>query len=359
MPSLPRALAGLSVLGATTLLALADDPSPVVKKKSAEVPGAAEVRFADGSTVRMVLTQSTVDVVTRYGKLSVPVADVRKIEFGLRYPDGVQSRIDAEIHRLASDDAKARDAASRELLTFRELAYPGLKRATTGTDADLAKRATGVLKQLEEKVGADKARVRDQDTVHTSEFTVVGRIDAPAFKGRTTYFGEVTVQLAEVLTIRFLAGTAGEAELAIDAAKYAALTHDVWLDTEVDVAEGMPLEIVASGQVDLWPMGGNYKTGPDAQPRQGTSQDGNPSGMLLARIGEKGKTFPIGLKYSGSPSESGRLYLRIACSPWNNASSGTYVVKINPGADAVPAPRLVEQPFGPPPGPKAPPPIAK
>src|SRR5262249_25287866 len=238
-----RALAGLSVLGATTLLALADDPSPVVKKKSAEVPGAAEVRFADGSTVRMVLTQSTVDVVTRYGKLSVPVADVRKIEFGLRYPEAVQSRIDAEIPRLASDDAKARDAASRELLTFRERAYPGLKRATTGTDADLAKRATGVLKQLEEKVGADKARVRDQDTVHTSEFTVVGRIDAPAFKGRTTYFGEVTVQLAEVRTIRFLAGTAGEAELAIDAAKYAALTHDVWLDTEVDVAEGMPLEI--------------------------------------------------------------------------------------------------------------------
>src|SRR5262245_4870575 len=181
MSSFPRAFAGLSVLGTTALLAFADDPSPVVKKKSADVAGSAEVRFADGSAVRMVLTQSAVDVVTRYGTLSIPVADVRKIEFGLRYPDGVQARIDAEIHRLVSDDARTRDAAARELLTFRELANPALKRATTATDTALAKRATDVLKQLEEKVGPDKARVRDQDTIHTSEFTVVGRIDTLGF----------------------------------------------------------------------------------------------------------------------------------------------------------------------------------
>jgi len=78
----------------------------------------------------------------------------------------------------------------------------------------------------------------------------------------------------------------------------------------------------------------------------GTSPDGNPSGMLLGRIGEKGKVFQVGAKYSGTPSESGRLYLRIACSPWNNASTGSYAVKINPNADSraamPPAPRPVK-----------------
>ena len=39
--------------------------------------------------------------------------------------------------------------------------------------------------------------------------------------------------------------------------KYAALSQDVWLDTEVDVAEGATLEIAAAGIVDLWPPGGS------------------------------------------------------------------------------------------------------
>ena len=68
-------------------------------------------------------------------------------------------------------------------------------------------------------------------------------------------------------------------------------------------------------------------------PRMGTSPDGNPSGMLLGRIGDKGKPFQLGAKYTGTVPDAGRLYLRIACSPWNNASTGTYTVKINPNAD--------------------------
>ncbi|HKB04606.1 MAG TPA: hypothetical protein VKD90_20450 [Gemmataceae bacterium] len=328
-----RAVAGLCLAGGLSLLVVAQEASPAARKKAPDTPGAAEVRFADGSTVRMFLAQSAVEITTRYGKLSIPVEDIRRIEFGFRYPDGMQARIEAEVERLASTDAKVREAAARELLTFRELAYPSLKRATAGPDPDVAKRAVDVIKQLEAKVGADKLKVRDQDTVHTSEFTAVGKIEAAGFKGRTAYFGDVTVQLAEVRTIRFLAGTSGEAELVIDAARYAALSQDVWMDTEVDVSEDATLEIIASGVVDLWPMGGNYKTGPDAQPRMGTSPDGNAAGMLLGRIGEKGKVFQVGSKYNGTPSESGRLYLRIGCSPWNNASTGQYTVKINPNAD--------------------------
>lgn len=65
-------------------LAIADEPGAVVKSKSPEAPGLAEVRFADGSTIRMVLTQTAVEVSTRYGKLEVPVAHIRRVEFGFR-----------------------------------------------------------------------------------------------------------------------------------------------------------------------------------------------------------------------------------------------------------------------------------
>jgi hypothetical protein len=343
MSPLPR-LVTLACLAGLALAARADDPPG--KKKPADPPELAEVRMADGSAVRMTLTQSVVEITTRYGKLEVPVGDVRRIEFGFRYPDGVLPRIEASARQLDATDPRDREAAVQGLLEYRELSYPTLKRLAGGTDAELAKRAAEVIRKLEEKVGADRLKVKDLDTIHATEFTLAGRIEAPTLKARTTYFGEVTVQVSELRTIRFLGGTGGEAELVVEAAKYAALSQDVWLDTEVDVADGAAVEIQAAGIVDLWPQGGNYKVGPDAMPRMGTSPDGNPSGMLLGRIGEKGKVFQVGAKYSGTPSESGRLYLRIACSPWNNASTGSYTVKINPNADSgaatPPAPRPVK-----------------
>jgi hypothetical protein len=309
----------------------ADPPAP--KPKSADPSGMADVRFADGSSVRMLLTQSSVDITTRYGKLSVPVADIRRIEFGTRFPAGLQDRIDAAIGKLTDPDAKVRREVETELRGLREQAYPALKRAAASADVDRALQATLLVRWLEEKVGKDNLKVRDQDTIHAAEFTASGRIEAPTLQGRTTYFGEVTVRVAELRSIRFFGGPGAETELAIDAAKHAALSQDIWLDTGVDVSEGATLEVIAAGIVDLWPMGGNYKVGPDGMPRQGTSPDGNLPGMLLGRIGERGKVFPIGAKFLGPVSDGGRLYLRIACSPWNNASSGSYTVKINPNAD--------------------------
>jgi len=256
--------------------------------------------------------------------------------------DRAEAKIDAAITRLTDADPKVRLAAESELREFRELAYPMLKRAAAGTSSiDRSLQATLLVKWLEEKVGPEKLKIRDQDVIQAAEFTIAGKIEAPSVTGCTPYFGDVTVQVAEVRSIRFLAGPGAETELTIDAARYAAMAQDVWLDTEVDLAEGAAIEISAAGQVDLWPQGGNYKVGPDAQPRQGNSPDGNPAGILLGRIGERGKAFHIGSKFRGSLSESGRLYLRIACSPWNNASTGGYAVKIDPNADLDETPAVV------------------
>jgi hypothetical protein len=329
--TLVRRYLSIAVVGSVALIAGADDPP--TKKGTPEPPESAEVRMADGSVVRMLLTQSDVDITTRYGKLSVPVADIRRIEFGFRYPAGAEERIHTAIDKLTLTNAKDREAASEELVGYGAIAYPALKRIAAGTDTEISTRARAVMRKIEEKLGADKLKSRDQDVIHTTEFVVAGRIEAPTLKGRTTYFGEVAVQVSEVRTIRFLGGTGVETELSIDAAKYAAITRDVWLDTEVDVNEGATLQIQAAGIVDLYPSGGNYKVGPDAMPRQGQAPDGTPSGMLVGRIGSNGKPFQVGAKYSGNVAESGRLYLRIESSPWNNASTGGYAVKIIPNAD--------------------------
>ena len=52
------------------------------------------------------------------------------------------------------------------------------------------------------------------------------------------------------------------------------------------------------------------------------------AGALVARIGETGKALHVGERYDGTPTEEGRLYFHIVPSPWNNASTGSYRVRV-------------------------------
>src|SRR5262245_31574392 len=74
-------------------------------------PGEVEVSLANGSVVRMTLVTDKIDIVTPYGKLSVPPRDVRRIDFGLHLPEGADKKIEAAIKQLSSTEFKEREAA--------------------------------------------------------------------------------------------------------------------------------------------------------------------------------------------------------------------------------------------------------
>ncbi len=65
-------------------------------------PGEAEMTFANGSVVRMALLPGDIEINTEFGKLTVPVRSIRRIDFGLHRPDGMDKKIDAAVKRLAS-----------------------------------------------------------------------------------------------------------------------------------------------------------------------------------------------------------------------------------------------------------------
>ena len=54
----------------------------------------------------------------------------------------------------------------------------------------------------------------------------------------------------------------------------------------------------------------------------------NYSGALFGRVGDASEAFYIGDRYEGAQGREGKLYLHIVPSPWNNASTGAYQVKI-------------------------------
>src|SRR5262245_60212906 len=105
-------------------------------------------RLRDGSNVLVTVLEENLEVLTRYGRLKVPVAEVQKIEFGLRIPDVEAKKIDEAIKLLSSSEFDQREEAARNLVTYGVKAIPRLQSATKSSDAELKERARIALGEI-------------------------------------------------------------------------------------------------------------------------------------------------------------------------------------------------------------------
>ena len=160
---------------------------------------------------------------TRYGKLTVPTNDIIRIDLGCRLPERAAEKIDKAIKQ------------------------------------------------------------QDYAVIKTSEFVIVGGIEDLTLKAKTTYFGEVKLDLADVCSLRSLAHTQ-ETEVSVEAAKYYVCTRgSQWLDTGVEVAGETELTITASGKINVDPHRGQIGiSGPAGNPTLlAETAFGHPIGALL------------------------------------------------------------------------------
>jgi len=274
----------------------------------------------------MTILQEELEVQTKFGKLNIPLAEVRRIEFGLHVPADVNQQITQSIKRLASEVYKERDVASKDLMQVGHFAYPSLQKASKSGDVEVAYRAAGLIKQIAERVSPDLLKLRDEDVIHTAEFTVIGRITSETLKAHSPHFGEVLLKLSELRTMH-MRQQGGKQELIVDAGKHGSAL-DQWFDTGVSVDPQQRLSITCEGQVDLWPQGpGQYLAAPKGYNTAGKGGQFM-AGALVGKVGENGKAFFVGDRYDAAIHEEGKLFLLIIPSPWNNASTGQYRVRI-------------------------------
>ena len=295
-----------------------------------------EIRLADETQMKVTLLDQSVVLVTKYGKLTIPATEVRRLEFGFRYPEGMEAKINKAITELGSPEFRTREAAEQTLSEIGFYAIPALRRAVKSDDPEVVRRAQAVLKFLEGKLTPEKLELRDYDTVEAAEFTVKGRLELTTLKVRTKFFGEATVKITDIRAFRSL-GSAATGEFTLDADKYAKMNQADWLETSVEVTPGQQLEVTATGKIDQWPQGpGQYMVEAGGLPNyaaggqlpSGGQRIGIP-GQLIGRIGPNGTPFALGASYKGKVTENGRLYLRISPSPWNCDSTGSYKVSVN------------------------------
>ena len=363
MSRLMIALAGLFVAGLFFTASLAqekaiDDPKAIEPKKEEPkkvigggtkanaietIPGDCEIHFLNGSKVRMVIQSDKLDIATAYGKLSVPVKDVRAIEFGLHFPEGMEAKIEAAIKGLGSSDYREREKADKALVDLGPWSYPVVLEASRGKELEVSKRAKDIVAKLQAKHTKKDLKVAGDDKGVTPNFTVVGRILTTTVKAKTEYFGEQELSLAKMRTLRSMGGGSPDMEFALDAGKYA--NAGQWFDTGYQCDGRTTISIVAKGMIDVWPQqNGQFVCGPagfqntpNGGGRGGFMKGGRKlgnvlnnnihGGMLIGKIGESGEFFQIGDQFDGIPEGEGTLFLHIGPSQWGQ-SVGSFDVKI-------------------------------
>lgn len=312
-------------------------PAPEARRAD---PREVEVRFVNGSKVMMTLLQEQIEVVTRFGKLTIPPEEVRYIEFGLHLPPGTDEKIQAALGRLESDNYKQREAALKELIALGAHAYPALQNAAKGAGMESAQRIKQALKAIEQKVPAHLLRLKEDDLVQTSKFALSGRIVTPAIKARAEYFGELELKPPQLRSIRQVADAVRK-EVLVDAAKHGRQNAQ-WLDTGFKVEANARLVITASGEVDMNPQqpgqmvagpagmnNNNFRVGFRGGPGMGL--ENLQPGTLLGKIGDKGTPFVVGDRYEGTAPRGGKLMLYIFPLNWNPGMppGGSYQVRIS------------------------------
>ncbi|MBI2804109.1 MAG: hypothetical protein HYX68_03895 [Planctomycetes bacterium] len=304
------------------------------------VPGEVEVIFRNGSKIRLIIKSEKLEIASIYGKLSVPIEDVKAIEFGLRFPEGAAARIDAAVKNLGHGDYRERQKAVRTLIILGPYSYSAVVRASQLKDRDVASRTKEILDTLRAKHAKKDLQTNVDDRVITPTQTLVGRILTRSVKTQAEYFGEMEHQLANMRTLRAVSGPGLDLEVKVDAGKYA--IQNQWMETTYEVDGQTEIIITAKGFVDTWPQGpGQYMTGPsgNAAGRFAGGPGAFPGGRIIingqsnggmrfGKIGENGDPFIIGDRYVGKPEAEGKLYLHIGPIPWNCPSAGAYDVKI-------------------------------
>lgn len=183
---------------------VAPDPSP------GSQPTEVEVRCIDDSTIKLKILDDRLELVTRYGLLQVPMCDVRRIEFASRTPADVADKVAAAIARLGHPDFNVREAASAELRGYRERSYRPLLKAIKHQDPEISRRAEEAVRHLQTRLTPQQLEPKEFDVVHTEDSKITGKLTAVSLRVLTFQFGEQTLRLADLRTLRSAAGVAAD-----------------------------------------------------------------------------------------------------------------------------------------------------
>ena len=297
-----------------------EEPGVEIPRKPVVPLGPKHIRLhlLDGSVISGDLSVSEITIDTAFGKLVVPVANIRSLTPGLdSYPKQIDE-LNKLIESLGSDDYKTREQAHKDLAGMGIKIQKELEQHAASENAEIKRHIGEILKEMEEAAeeqadDEEETAVQPwirQDTVVTTDFTVVGKVSPKQFMIQSKY-GPLNVQLADVRM--------GERETSVKESfrknvvvDGANIAQRNFKSTGIRVQAGDKIILKAEGSVVMTPWGSNAASGPDGGPNYGWYVPNQiPGGALVARVGDKGTIFKVGGQSTFVAKSSGTLQLAI------------------------------------------------
>lgn len=206
----PLALIGIVFSGMASGEGRASAGQPPSATKTSPAPLEVEIRYIDDSVMKLKVLDAQLEMVTKYGTLQIPLADIRKIDFAGRTPPEIAERINLAIGNLAHPDFQVREQATAELKGYRERAYGALLRATKNPDPEVSRRADEAVRYIQIRVPAAVLVGRDVDVVQTDDCKFTGRLTCTQLRVTTFQFGEQHLKVSDLRTMRSGSGIASD-----------------------------------------------------------------------------------------------------------------------------------------------------
>lgn len=269
-----------------------------------------EVRGMDDSTMKLKLLDERLEVITKYGKLEIPAADVRRVEFAARVPSDVTARISLLISNLNHPDFESREKATTELRDLKERAYPLLVKAMKNPDAEISRRAEESVKHLQQRIPAAQLEARELDVIHTDESKISGRLSAVSFRVQTAMFGEQSLRLSDLRSMKSSGTHTTEDGVNAAAAPGNLLAYQNQFGKELVFAVTAPQ---GNAQMNIW--------GTDTY-----TLDSNIAGAAMhAGLVQPGQAGVVRIRVVASPQQfTGSLRNGVTTSPYGTYPSGAF-----------------------------------
>ncbi len=304
-------------------------------------PESLKLNLMDGSVITGRLSLKELQVETKFGMLNVPVANIRSFTPGLSSHPTLAKQIAGWIEDLGSGTFNDREAAQQALIKLGPSIRAELDRRREDADAERRTRVRAILGDFEQaqddadelgdKASGGKDALIQEDTVATSEFTIVGRIVPQSFAVNSLY-GPLTIKLADVRKVE-REGQKKEELPTNFVITSAHMIQNGTLSTNIHLERGDSVTISASGSITLSPWGNQALSTPDGAGNYGWYvQNRIPIGALVARVGSGDEFSMIGSKNTFTAKKSGVLQLAMAmrADMVNNGNEfpGKYNVKV-------------------------------
>ena len=305
----------------------------------AQKPAEVTMKLRDGSIVTGTTSLTDINLMTDYGKLTIPVKSVSSILVGIPKDKAIADKAISYLKQLNNSSDDIKKGAYDELVKLGIKAIPVISDFTN--DVKNQTEYTGdytpdnALSEIKSANFIDDATTNQDILSIDNQYTMGGVYEFTKMDVKTEY-GSLSIPKEKIKTIDITYinsdGTNEYSFKLLASKNISGNSNGGWLKTGIMLKAGQKFSVTATGEVSLASLS-NQKYHPggssDALSTDYSGDTYPTYGNLVYKIGDQ-STTPVraGAKFSGNAASTGMLYLSIYETVFNAANTGSYSVKV-------------------------------